>query len=178
MADSDDVKPESSATNEWFAQAYDELRRQARAIFSGERKTHTLQPTALVHEAFLRLAPSGDALRERGPEFLALTARAMRRALVDHARAKRTQKRGSGDAPAALEIEVPDAATAGPVDVLELEDALARLSAMDEHVGRVAELKLFAGMIDADVAAVVGGTRQKAQNDWAIARAWLKKELT
>jgi len=161
---------------EWPA-LYDELRRLAAAFLRNERRDHTLQPTALVHEAFLRLAGGGPADPSNRVAFLAAAANVMRRVLVDHARARNCRKRG-GDAGSRVPLETSllrqDAA---PIDVLELEDALNRLTALDARLSRLVELRYFAGLTEAEAADVLEVSRRAAQLDWRAARAWLKREL-
>ena len=155
---------------------YDELRRQARRALRREGEGHTLQATALVHEAWLRLDGQHDARWESRSHFLAVAAQTMRRVLVDHARARRAQKRGGGD----VQISLDDAhAAAAPdtVDVLALDDALALLAAMDARKARLVELRYFAGMSIPEAAAALGVSQATVIREWAVARMWLRREL-
>ncbi len=165
--------PDEKSRREWFEAAYADLRRRAEAYFANERASHTLQPTALVHEAFLRLADQGGVEADRG-RFLALTASAMRNALVDHARSRNAAKRGGDRRRAALEVEPWEDSSVG---VLELEDAFARFASLDPRRAQVAEMKIFAGAKETEIAAAIGMSIQTVQSDWALARAWLTKEL-
>jgi RNA polymerase sigma factor (TIGR02999 family) len=159
---------------------YGELRRMAQRYLSRERKNHTLQPTALVHEAWLRLH------NERGGEWqgrthgLALGAQAMRRLLVDHGRHQKREKRGGGVPPLALD-DLIKAATIGAVpveDLLTLEAALTRLEAVDPRAAEVVMLRFFSGMSNPEVAEHMGLSVRTVEADWTHARAWLKRELS
>jgi RNA polymerase sigma factor (TIGR02999 family) len=155
---------------------HEELRVIARAYMRGERSDHTLQPTALVNEAYLRLV--GDAGLRWGTrtQFLAVAAQMMRRILVEHARGRGARKRGGDwsrvplEAPAA-ELALPDLA------LLDLEDALEALSALDARAGRVVELRFFGGLDLGEIADVLGVSKRTAEGDWYMARAWLRDRL-
>jgi RNA polymerase sigma factor (TIGR02999 family) len=156
---------------------YDELRKLAAAQLASETPGQTLDATALVHEAYLRLAGQTGAVEwdNRG-HFFAAAAEAMRRILVEAARRKRRTRHGGGRRRVAL----PDAAAplpADPDDVLALDDALARLAAEDPAAARVAGLRLFAGLSVEDAAAACGVSRATAYRNWTYARAWLKDDL-
>lgn len=156
---------------------YAELRRQARRALRREGEGHTLQPTALVHEAWLRLDGQHDARWESRTQFLAVAAQAMRRVLVDHARARHALKRGAGGARVTLgdadrAAEAPDA-----VDVLALDEALARLAEFDPRKARLVELRYFAGLSIPEAAAALGVSQATVGREWAVARMWLRREL-
>jgi len=153
---------------------YAELRRIAARQMRRETPCHTLQPTALVNEAYLRLLHRRVAIHDR-QHFLALAARAMRRALVDHARQKRARKRGGGFERVALEV-VPGAG-AVEVDVLALDEALAELSTLAPRASRVVELRFFGGHTDQEVSEILGESIPTVRRDWVFARAWLKSRL-
>jgi RNA polymerase sigma factor (TIGR02999 family) len=154
---------------------YAELRSMAAAYLRRERVDHTLQPTALVHEAFLRLSP-GDKSVDRA-HFMALAAVAMRNVLVDHAR-KHTAAKRSADGKR-LTLGAPELATDGSaLDVLELDDLLHRLAKLDARRARVVELKVFAAMTNDEIAHVLGISRSTVAEDWTVAKAWLAAELT
>ena len=156
---------------------YDELRRIARSAMRGEREGHTLQTTALVHEAYLRLVGS-DISWEGSGHFMRVAARAMRRILVDHARKRSRQKRGAGDAPVSLDtLEEILPGGARPDDMLELDEALERLSALEERKGQVVELHYFGGLSYDAVAEALGISSATVHRDLRMARAWLYKEL-
>jgi len=155
---------------------YDELRRQARRQLRRERVGHTLQPTALVHEAFLRLAGQSQAQWQNRRQFFAVASRVMRRVLVDQARARAASKRGDGLTRVALDDAVATGASPD-VDVLALDQALDRLEQLDPRQARVVELRYFGGMSAAEAAEAVGLSLATVNRDWAMARAWLFREL-
>ena len=156
---------------------YDELREQAAAYMRGERDNHTLQPTALVHEAYLRLVKHDQLDWQGRTHFFALAATTLRRVLVDHARARATQKRG-GDRVRPVEpewegaIEVDD-----PQFILDLEAALEDLSHTSERQARVFELRYLGGLTVEETAAALGVSRETVKLDWRFARAWLNRAL-
>jgi len=155
---------------------YDELRALAGRYFRGESHDHTLQPTALVHEAFVRLVDGpGVAWNDRS-HFFALAATAMRRILTDHARKRRTAKRGGGWRRVDLDATVTPP-TQRPLDVVALDDALTQLAEFDGRKHRVVEMRFFAGMSVEDVAHVLGVSTTTVESDWRAARAWLRAEL-
>jgi RNA polymerase sigma factor (TIGR02999 family) len=162
---------------------YAELRRQARRALRDEAAGHTLQPTALVHEAFLRLVDQRRARWESRTQFLAVAAQAMRRVLVDHARARRAAKRGAGARRVTLvDADVPhapvDAAVAADgVDVLALDVALTRLAALDPRKARLVELRYFAGLSIPEAAEALAVSPATVGREWAVARRWLRREL-
>ncbi|MDQ6635747.1 MAG: ECF-type sigma factor [Gemmatimonadota bacterium] len=158
---------------------YAELRRQARRALRRESEGHTLQATALVHEAWLRLDGQHDARWESRSQFLAVAAQMMRRVLVDHARTRRALKRGGGVA--ATQVTLGEAiqavASPDPVDVLALDDALERLAIMDARKARLVELRYFAGLSIPEAAAALGISEATVGREWAVARMWLRREL-
>jgi RNA polymerase sigma factor (TIGR02999 family) len=158
-------------------EVYAELRRIARHFMRRERPGHTLQPTALVHEALLRMAGSSAGLDRRDPTFVALTARVMRQVLVDHARRRGARKRSAVPAPA-TEDGVTPAADGGPLDLLTLDDALRRLAEVAPRAARVVELRFFAGLEVEDAARALGVSPATVKRDWTLARAWLRRELS
>jgi RNA polymerase sigma factor (TIGR02999 family) len=155
---------------------YDELRELAAQHLGRERGGHTLQPTALVHEVYLRLV-QGDAVDWQGrAHFFGVSARAMRQVLIDHARRRRAEKRGGGWEQVTLQPELMgDGGQA--VDLLDLHDALEKLSQMDERLGRLVELRFFGGLTLEETAQVLGVSLRKANKDWSVARVWLAREL-
>ena len=158
---------------------YGELRRVAARYLRRERRNHTLQPTALVHEAWMRLQNQRDAQWQGRTHVLAVGAQAMRRLLVDHGRHQKRDKRGGGVAPLALD-DVLKAAASGAVpveDLLTLEAALTRLEAIDARAAQVVTLRFFAGMSSPEAAEHLGVSVRTVEGDWAHARAWLKREL-
>jgi RNA polymerase sigma factor (TIGR02999 family) len=161
---------------------YAELRRQAQLVLHREGEGHTLQPTALVHEAWLRLGGQHEAHWESRTQFFAVAAQMMRRALVDHARARRALKRGG--APMHISLgdtarAVPDHGSAPPdaVDVIALDDALTRLADLDPQKSRLVDLRYFAGLSIPEAAAALGVSPATVSREWAIARMWLRREL-
>lgn len=154
---------------------YAELRAIAGQYMRSERSDHTLQPTALVHEAFMKLVDQNRVEWQNRAHFLAVAARTMRRILVDHARKQKAAKRGGG-AKVTLHEELA-ADDAMEVDVLALDEALVRLSQLDERVHQVVELRFFAGLDVAETAAVLGVSEPTVKRDWRFARAWLARAL-
>jgi len=155
---------------------YDELRRTARHYMRQERQGHTLQTTALVHEAFLRLAGVRMEFEDR-THFFAFAAQVMRRVLVDHARSRGYQKRGAGSAPIPLEegaFALPDRSA----DIVALDDALSELARHDSRKARVVELRFFGGLSVEETAAALSVSSQTVLRDWSLAKAWLTRELT
>jgi RNA polymerase sigma factor (TIGR02999 family) len=163
---------------------YDELRRQARCALRREGAGHTLQPTALVHEAYLRLVCQERARWEGRTQFFVVAAQVMRRVLVDHARARRAAKRGGGarhltldagaDAPGA---RAAHAEPARAIDVLAVDEALTHLAALDPRKARLVELRYFAGLSIPEAAAALGVSQATVGREWTVARLWLRREL-
>lgn len=168
---------ETGASEELVPLVYAELRRQARRVLRREGEGHTLQPTALVHEAWLRLDGQHDARWESREQFFAVAATMMRRVLVDHARARRARKRGGGGAQVTLGEAAHAVATAEDVDVLALDDALGRLATIDPRKARLVELRYFAGLTMPEAAAALGVSLATVGREWAVARMWLRREL-
>lgn len=154
---------------------YGELRRIAASRMRRERPDHTLQPTALVNEAWIRLAAAPGAKYESRSHFFGIAARLMRQILVDHARARSREKRG-GDG---LRVTVDEtiAAVAPEVDVLALDEALDRLEATDRTAATVVELRYFGGLGIEEAADVLGVSAATVKRDWAVARAFLRREM-
>ena len=155
---------------------YGELRRTAGRLMARERAEHTLQPTALVHEAWLRLVDQDTIAFADRAHFLGIAARCMRQVLVDHARGRAAAKRGGGWG----QVTLDEALLAGGGDDLELlalDEALARLAHLDERAARVAERRIFGGMTVAEIARDLGVSRRTVDGDWATARLWLTREL-
>lgn len=167
---------DAEALDRVFPLVYGELQRIARAQLARERAGHTLQPTALVSEAYLKLANRPPSGTENRAHFLAVAARAMRQVLVDHARSWAATKRGGGAAPVTLNEELAGGSS-DPADILALDQALDRLDELDGRLRRVVEMRYFAGLQDEEIAQVLGITRRTVQRDWVKARAWLHREL-
>ena len=160
---------------------YEHLRRVAREYLSHERPGHTLQPTALVHEAYLRLA-DGAAVQWQGrAHFFSLAARAMRRILVDHARSRAAHKRGGEQQRLSLDAVPEDELARSPVveetDLLSLDAALTKLAAAYPRQGRVVEMRFFGGVESAEIAAVLEVSETTVKRDWQFAKLWLYREL-
>ena len=166
------------AARELLPLVYDELRRLAAARLAHEAPGQTLDATALVHEAYLRLVGPADARRwqDRG-HFFAAAAQAMRNLLVDHARRKRRDKHGGGRRRVELDESVPASPGAEP-DLLALDEALTRLAAADPEAAAVVQLRYFGGLSIEEAAEALGTSRATAYRHWAFARAWLLHELS
>ncbi len=155
---------------------YEELRRLAESYLRRERANHTLQPTALVHEAFLRLVDANGLEPRDEAHFLAIAATVMRRVLVEHARARATGKRGGGARRITLDTGIAGGSVS-EVDLLALEDALEKLSLLDPRQARVVELRFYGGLSVEEVADVVGVSKRSVEADWTLARAFLYGQL-
>jgi RNA polymerase sigma factor (TIGR02999 family) len=157
---------------------YAELRRMARIRLSAERGGHTLQPTALVNEAWLRLMQQHGAGWQNRTQFFAIAAQAMRRILVDHARRRQSDKRNAGEAPVSLaSIEDTVESPMPDEDMLALDAALERLTALDARQARVVELRFFGGLSIEDTAEVLELSPATVKREWATARAWLFRQI-
>jgi len=155
---------------------HDELRRIARRCLRGERANHSVQATELVNEAFLRLVDVQRLDWQNRTHFLAMSARLMRRVLVDLARSRGADKRGGG----AVRVTFDDAAIGGvapDADVIRLDDALKALAALDDRKGRVVELRFFGGLTADETAVALNVSSKTVLRDWEFARAWLQREL-
>jgi RNA polymerase sigma factor (TIGR02999 family) len=166
-----------SADEDLLALVYDELRRLASAYLARENPGHTLQPTALVNEAYLRVSAQDDVEWKNPAHLRALSAIAMRRVLVDHARGKRAGKRGGGAQAVTLDGAMLQSAGEGELDTLALDAALTRLAEVDERRARVVELRFFGGLTNREVAEHLGVSETTVEADWRFARAWLSREL-
>jgi RNA polymerase sigma factor (TIGR02999 family) len=167
---------DQNALEQLMPLVYDELRRVASHMMRHERPGHTLQSTAVVHEAYLRLAAVGDAAFENRQHFFAAASFLVRRILVDHARHGQRLKRGGGEAPVALS-EIGDVGSVKSLDLARLDDALKTLRRMDPRQCRVVEMRFFGGMENQEIADTLGISINTVKRDWATARAWLLREL-
>jgi RNA polymerase sigma-70 factor (ECF subfamily) len=170
---------DTSAANELMPLVYDELHRAAVRAMRGEAVGHTLQPTALISEVYLRFADQSRAKWQNRAQFFGVAAQVMRRVLVDHARARISEKRGGGERPITLD-EMRDGSPVEEskgVDVLELHEALEKLAALDPKQARVVELRYFSGLTIEETAEVLGISAATVKREWAFARAWLQREL-
>lgn len=164
------------ALDELLPHVYGELRRIAGRYVRREREGGTLQATALVHEAYLRLAKDTDLSFQNRAHLLGISARAMREILVERARARHAQKRGGGEARVTLD-EGMIGDVARQVDTLILHAAMEKLAALDAQQARIVELRFFGGLTIEETADVVGVSPATVKRDWAIARAWLYREV-
>ncbi|MGH7505970.1 MAG: sigma-70 family RNA polymerase sigma factor [Longimicrobiales bacterium] len=164
------------ALDRLFPIVYRELRGIAHRRLLGERPGHTLGTTGLVHEAYLRLVRIERVEWRNRSQFFAVSARAMRRVLVDYALMRKAEKRGGGQVPLPLE-EVVVAVESHADDIVALDEALRRLEVIDERHSRVVECRLFAGMSVEETAAALDISPATVKRDWAMARAWLNREL-
>jgi RNA polymerase sigma-70 factor (ECF subfamily) len=155
---------------------HDELRRIARRCMAGQRVGHSLQATALVNEAYLRLLDVQQVNWQNRAHFLAMSARLMRRILVDFARSKGYQKRGGGAVKVTFDEGLPVAAEPA-LDLVALDDALKALAKMDERKSRVIELRFFGGLSVEETANVLAVSPETVMRDWKMAKAWLMREL-
>ena len=165
-----------SAPEGLLAELYEELRALAAHHLRGERPGHTLEPTALVHEAFLRMQGRASLAITRRTHFMAVASIAMRRVLVDHARARLADKRGGGVTHVTVGPGSAITKEKSP-DVLDVEAALARLALVDPKVERIVEMRFFAGMTEAEIADVLGVSERTVRNQWSFAKAWLRREM-
>jgi RNA polymerase sigma factor (TIGR02999 family) len=178
---------DAAALEALWPMVYDDVRRLARRQMSGERGDHTLQGTALVNEAFIRLAGQRVFEWQNREQFLSLAAQIMRRVLVDYARQRGAQRRGDGakrlsihDTQAAFEIDEAQALHAindERVDVLAIDSALTKLQQLDAPQSRIVELRYFGGLTLEETAGVAGISLASVKREWAMARAWLRREL-
>ncbi len=160
-----------------FNLVYEELRSLAGRYLRSERPDHTLQPTALVHEAYLKMVDQTRVDWQGRTHFFAVGAQAMRRILVDHARSRARQKRGGNLHRITLDEAVSPFGVCD-LDVLALQEALERMSQLDPRQARVVELRFLAGLTVAEVAEVMGLSKRTVEGEWTHAKAWLKRELT
>ena len=168
---------EKEALDKLMPIVYDELRRQAARYLRRERAGHTLQTTALIHEAYMRLVDQRHVEWQNRAHFFGVAAQMMRRILVDHARTKKRVKRGGSDvkislADATIPVEERD------LDVIALDEALTRLAEIDEQQSRVVELRFFSGLTVEETAEVMGISPATVKRDWSMAKAWLHRELS
>ena len=169
---------DADVLDELFPLVYGELRRAADMLLNREFEAHTLQPTALVHEVYLKLVRGGAPDATSKAHFLGIAARAMRQILVDHARRRKAAKRGKGEAFVTLGDHADEGAAAPDAEtMIALDEALAELAKLDARLAKVVELRFFGGLSEEQVAATLGVTSRTVQRDWAKARAWLHSRL-
>jgi RNA polymerase sigma factor (TIGR02999 family) len=169
---------EQAAADRLIPVVYEELHRQAARAMRREGSSHTLQATALVHEAYLRLVDQRRVQWRNRAHFFGIAAEVMRRVLVDHARARDAAKRGGGAQRLTLGDALGVASEGGDADVLALHEALERLALMDPDQARLVELRYFGGLNIEESAEALGVSPATVKREWAVARAWLRRELT
>ncbi len=172
----DEAEADDSSVTRLLPQVYEDLRRLAERLLTGERPDHTLQATALVHEAYFRLAgPAGRNWNDRA-HFFRLAAKTMRHILIDHARGRAAGKRGGGER--ALTLNETDLLLdERPAEILEIDDALQRLSALNAEKARVVELRYYGGCTIEETAEALGISTATVERHWRFARAWLRTQL-
>jgi RNA polymerase sigma-70 factor (ECF subfamily) len=166
-----------SALDELYPLVYDELHRLARRYMSRERQGHTLQTTALINEAYVRLVDQRNVHWANRSHFFAISAQIMRRILIDHARRHAYAKRGGGAQQVSLEEAATVARSAGS-ELIRLDEALKSLAEMDPRRSRVVELRYFGGLNNEEIAGVLNISENTVTRDWNMARAWLYQQLT
>jgi len=167
---------DKEALDQLMPLVYEELRRQAARYLRREQAGHTLQTTALIHEAYVRLVDQRNVQWQNRAHFFGIAGQMMRRILVDHARAKKRVKRGGSD----LRVSLGEATVAVQdqgLDIVALDEALERLAQLDEQQSRVVELRFFSGLTVEETAAVMGISKATVKRDWSMAKAWLHREL-
>ena len=172
-----DASPEArQSLSDLLPSVYDELRQLARRYLARERRNHSLQPTALVHEAYMRLAAQRAQGLVSRAQFLGLAARMMRRILVDHARRRNADRRGGGSLAVTLDEDLAAAPRAG-VDLLMLDEAIEALARLDRRQARIVELRFFGGLTVEETAAIVGISVPTVKRDWQTAKLFLRHAL-
>ena len=167
-----------SVLNELMPLVYDELRRQASRYLRRERAGHTLQTTALIHEAYLKLIDQKTVAWQNRSHFFAIAAQAMRRILVDYARERKREKRGGAAENLPIDEAFQIAAKEKGVDLIALDEALTRLAEFDERQARIVELRFFSGLDNDETAQVLGVSNATVRRDWNMAKAWLHRQLS
>ena len=176
-------KPQAAALDTWFATVYDQLRGLARQRLANERADHTLQPTALVNEVFLRLQHDGSLNTASHAQFFLAAAEAMRRILIEHARAKGRKKRGGDGSPAGaraqrISLDAAEWVTEDNVDqILTLDDAICRMDKTSPEQAKVVRLRFYAGLSVEETSKVMEVSEATVMRLWRYARAWLWREL-
>ncbi|RNC81666.1 MAG: sigma-70 family RNA polymerase sigma factor [Phycisphaera sp.] len=169
----------SHAADELTPIVYDQLRSLASSYLAQERPDHTLQPTALVHEAYVRLIDQRSVSEDDKAAFMGLASTIMRRVLVDHARAKKRLKRGGGGRRVELrESQMAGQSGDGSLDVEDMDQALIKLAELDPRKARLIELRFFGGLGETEAADMIGISRATASREWRMARSWLVRELS
>jgi RNA polymerase sigma factor (TIGR02999 family) len=170
-------KGDRSVLNQMLPMVYEELRRLASSHLKRERKNHTLQTTALVHEAYMRLVDQREVDWKNSAQFLGVASEVMRRILVNYARDRAASKRGGGMHKVSLRF-ADESPQEGFLDVIVIDDALNELALHDERKGRVVELKIFGGLTTDEIAEVLQISSATVKREWTLARAWLYRALS
>lgn len=170
-------KGDKEALDKLLPLVYNELHRQAAAYLRRERIGHTLQTTALIHEAYVRLVDQKSVQWQNRAHFFGIAAQLMRRILVDHARTKKRVKRGGSDIRVSF-TEATIKAQAQDLDIVALDEALERLARIDEQQSRIVELRFFSGLTVEETAEVLGISPATVKRDWSMAKAWLHREIS
>ncbi len=168
---------DESAAEELMPLVYDRLRLLAKKLLGQESPAHTLQPTALVNEAYLRMVGQKQVDWQGKTHFFAIGAKMMRRILVDHARRKLSQKRGGGIRRIELEDDLC-VSNRNNEDILAIEEALEKLKELDPRQEQIVELRFYGGLTVAEVAEALGVSKRTVESDWTMLRAWLRRELS
>jgi RNA polymerase sigma factor (TIGR02999 family) len=169
---------DSTANNDLLNLVYKELRRQAHRYLRKERVGHTLQTTALVHEAYLKLVEQRSVAWQSRSHFFAVAATMMRRILIDYAKTKHRVRRGGMHSDLPLEHALTISVSGADFDLFALDEALNRLAEKEAHLAKVVELRFFSGLDVVETAEVLGISESTVKRDWAMAKAWLHRELT
>ncbi len=170
--------PRGDSADALLKLVYDELHKQAHNYLRRERQGHTLQTTALVHEAYLKITKQKDVSWESRSHFFAVAATMMRRILIDYAKTRQRVRRGGVHSDLPLENALTVAVSETDFDLLALDEALTRLAEKEDHLAKVVELRFFSGLDVVDTANVMGISESTVKRDWQMAKAWLHRELT
>ena len=165
------------ALNSLMPLVYDELRRQASRFLRKERSGHTLQTTALINEAYLKLIDQSKVNWQNRSHFFAIASKAMRRILVDHARTRNREKRGGSAEDLPIDDALQIASPQRSVDIVALDEALERLAKLDPRQVKIVELRYFSGLTNDETAAILGISNATVRSDWSMAKAWLRQQL-
>lgn len=173
-----DMPEDTEANNALLTLVYDELQRQAHRYLQKERVGHTLQTTALVNEAYIKLIQQKNIAWESRSHFFAIAATMMRRILIDYAKTRHRVRRGGSQEDLSLDKALTIAVSDTDFDLLALDEALNRLAEKEEHLTKVVELRFFSGLDVPETAEILGVSESTIKRDWAMAKAWLRRELT
>ncbi len=169
---------DSDGASIMMPQVYEELRRLAHSYFRGQRSNHTLEPTALVNEAYIKLADQDGNKWEDRTHFLAVAATAMRHILINYAHRRNAQKRGGGSNYQRVTLsEAIFPGSGKEIDLCALDDAMKQLANLDERKSKIVEARFFGGLTNDEVAHVLGVSKTTVESDWRMARAWLSREM-